>query len=245
MLKIKVKNLGNIKSGYQENDGFMEITKVTLFTGQHGNKEIYKLILKFLFLDYRYRQNEKTDIILPNFDNWYLIDCTPCSETTELIAIMNNFKFEFIDRQLKLRSLTEKSKFISLIDQNKVFDGKIIAINIEEGLSVKEQVKKLYQKLEEVNNSDNLFIFTTDSPYILNALTLAIKAKGIKNQNIVPKNSCLKIEDVSIYELIEDGIIHKLPIVDGLPSDNNYLNNQLAKSNELFDQLVELENLSS
>lgn len=112
---------------------------------------------------------------------------------------------------------------------------------IEGNLSPIQQEIKLYRHLRWVNKKNNLLLFTTHSPYILNALTLAIKAKGIKDQNIVPKESCINIEDVSIYELTEDGSIRKLPTFDGLPSDDNYLNNHLAKSNQLFDQLLELE----
>jgi hypothetical protein len=171
MIKIKVKNLGNIKAGYKENDGFIDITKVTIFTGEGLG-----------YLDHLF------------------------------------FSLLKIDPSLKRIN------------------------HIEQFFSPTKQKKYLYEKLEWVNKKeDNILIFTTHSPYILNALTLAFIAKEIKNQNIVPKESCIDAKDVSIYELTRNGIIDKLPIVDGLPSDDNYLNNHLAKSNDLFDQLLELE----
>lgn len=97
------------------------------------------------------------------------------------------------------------------------------------------------QQEKWVNEEDNNhLLFCTHSPYILNALTLAIKAKGVKNQNIVPIESCISMEYVRILET-RGGGYRELAIVNGLPSDDNYLNTRLAKSNELFDNLLELE----
>jgi predicted ATPase len=138
-------------------------------------------------------------------------------------------------------NLSQSVKFVETCDKDYLF-----VQFLEHQSSPTQQVIRFYELLKGMNRGEGgKLIFTTHSSYILNALTLAIKAKGIKNQNIVPKKSCINIEDVSIYELTENGIIRKLPTVDGLPSDDNYLNNHLAKSNQLFDQLLELEELSS
>ena len=37
MSKIRVKNFGPIKGGYQENDGWLDVKKVTLFIGNQGS----------------------------------------------------------------------------------------------------------------------------------------------------------------------------------------------------------------
>ena len=37
MSKIKIKNFGPIKEGYQRNDGFIDIKKVTVFIGNQGS----------------------------------------------------------------------------------------------------------------------------------------------------------------------------------------------------------------
>jgi hypothetical protein len=63
-----------------------------------------------------------------------------------------------------------------------------------------------------------------------------------KLAKIVPLQSTIKSDDLVIYELNEiDGTIKKLEDYNGLPSDENYLNNGLEDSNELFAQLQELE----
>ena len=49
MSKIKIKNFGPIKEGYQEDDGWFDIKKVTVFIGNQGSGKstIAKLISTF------------------------------------------------------------------------------------------------------------------------------------------------------------------------------------------------------
>jgi predicted ATP-binding protein involved in virulence len=115
--------------------------------------------------------------------------------------------------------------------------------------------KSMLESLLEFNNMNegNKLIMTTHSPYLINYLTLTVKAETVKlklnSQNslaklakIVPLQSTIKSDDLVIYELNEiDGTIKKLEDYNGLPSDENYLNNGLEDSNELFAQLQELE----
>ena len=103
---------------------------------------------------------------------------------------------------------------------------------------------------EEKNNK---LVITTHSPYIINYLTLAIKANNIFTNSksskasdiaskIVPKESSLVGSQVAIYELNEStGIIKTLDRYKDLPSDENYLNNYLEEFNDLFVQLLKLE----
>lgn len=58
---------------------------------------------------------------------------------------------------------------------------------------------------------------------------------------IVPTNSCVAAEDTVVYELTETGKIRKLSTYEGLPTDDNFLNQSLAESNLLFDGLLEIE----
>ena len=95
---------------------------------------------------------------------------------------------------------------------------------------------------------------TTHSPYVLNDLTLAVKAGDIKrkagNQSaalkrlgeIVSLGSCLAEGELAVYQINDrDGIVNPLPLFEGIPDDNNFLNTSLENSNLLFDQLIELE----
>jgi predicted ATPase len=118
---------------------------------------------------------------------------------------------------------------------------------------------EMLKKLLEFNNinDDNKLILTTHSPYILNYISIAIQAgylytkiKGNKNslelieklENIISLKSLLAAADVVIYQLDEtNGTINKLPNSEGIPSDNNFLNQSLHHGNEMFDNLLEIE----
>lgn len=113
----------------------------------------------------------------------------------------------------------------------------------------------LLNSLLSFNNGNNMLIMTTHSPYLINFLTLAVEANKLKSRvhndelkaklnNIVPLNSTLNGDDLVIYQLNEEsGQITKMKTYKGLPSDENYLNDGLAESNNLFSDLLELEDL--
>ncbi len=115
---------------------------------------------------------------------------------------------------------------------------------------------ELLKKLLEFNNrtEENKLIMTSHSPYIVNFLSLAIqgayllgkigKKQGLLSrvEEVVPRMSCISGNDVSIYQLDETkGVIKLLEDYEGIPSDNNYLNQHLGLGNDLFDKLLEIE----
>lgn len=102
----------------------------------------------------------------------------------------------------------------------------------------------------------NRLVLTTHSPYIVNYLSLAIQGRHLQQRIIecgredllhkldviVPRQALLEADDVAIYQCNErDGSITRLPCFEGIPSDHNLLNDWLRTGNELFDQLLELE----
>ncbi len=117
----------------------------------------------------------------------------------------------------------------------------------------------LLQKILESNNTrtGNSVIITTHSPYIINYLTIAVKAAELKKKldaskadktlytrlyRTVPEQSQISIDDTTVYELNElDGSITKLTAEYGVPTDNNFLNAMLKQGNVLFDTLLEIE----
>jgi predicted ATPase len=130
----------------------------------------------------------------------------------------------------------------------------------EQNLFPSSQRHVLNKLLQFVNmNKENKLVMTTHSPYIINYLTLCVKAESVYNtldqrktkandpeslqiNKIVPMSSTVNATDLAIYELDEhDGTIKKLPDYKGLPSDENKLNDSLEDSNELFAQLQEIE----
>jgi hypothetical protein len=104
----------------------------------------------------------------------------------------------------------------------------------------------------------NKLLLTTHSPYVLNYTSLAIKAHNVLSKipendegipkkikasinDIVPVVSALDKNGVHIYEIDEDGSIALLETYNGIPTDENHLNQILAETNTLFDTLLELE----
>lgn len=98
----------------------------------------------------------------------------------------------------------------------------------------------------------NRVLLTTHSPYIINYFSLGTKAWQLSERltkrnelrkrlfEVVPEHSLINPDFLKIYEL-KDGNAHFLDNVDGIPSDDNFLNNQLGMTNEWFDQLLEIE----
>ncbi len=113
----------------------------------------------------------------------------------------------------------------------------------------------MLNSLVEYNNlhQSNKLIMTTHSPYLINYLTLAVKAEMVKSKlgteegkkklaKIIPLQSTVKGGDLMIFEMDEkNGTIKKLQDYKGLPSDENELNSELEETNELFAQLQEIE----
>ncbi len=120
------------------------------------------------------------------------------------------------------------------------------------------QMEILYSLLEFNNmNEGNKLIMTTHSPFLINDLTLSIEANNLLQKikdagkegelnemvhHIVRKESTVNGVDVAIYEMDEvTGTISLLGNYNGLPSDENKLNEELGSGNELFAELLEIE----
>lgn len=166
----------------------------------------------------------------------------------EIEKILNNDNLSEELKKAALELLSSKYKnecFLNIVEE------------IEQNLFPQSQKNVLYKLLEFANLTEgNGLILTTHSPYIINYLTLAIKAyqisQNIENlpnsdllkrqlDNVVPLKSCVSDEDTIVYELTESGEIIQLSTYEGLPSDENYLNTFLAETNKLFDDLLEIE----
>ena len=163
-----------------------------------------------------------------------------------------------VDAILKMGDISDEIKSVLLERLSNTYKNRCfinIVEEIEQNLFPESQ-RKLVNELLKVNNlnNGNRLILTTHSPYIINYLTLAIKgfqiSKNIPSNNnspksriekIVPIESLISGEDVSIYEFQEDGIIRKLKNYEGIPSDENFLNKYLYETNILFDDLLEVE----
>lgn len=114
---------------------------------------------------------------------------------------------------------------------------------------------QVLKTLVEFNNTnkDNKLLITTHSPYLINYLSLMVKgfllSGKVKSDSlrdelntIVPLQSMINPADIIVYQLDEtNGSIRKLDDYKGLPSDENLLNNSMGKVNDLFINLLEIE----
>ncbi|MCF5857194.1 ATP-binding protein [Aeromonas veronii] len=102
----------------------------------------------------------------------------------------------------------------------------------------------------------NQLVLTTHSPYIVNYLSLAIQGRQLQQRmqaagridllpelyQLIPESALLVADEVAIYQCDEqEGRISQLDCYEGIPSDQNLLNDWLRMGNSLFDQLLELE----
>lgn len=162
---------------------------------------------------------------------------------------------ELKELNLNLSKLDEKSLRAEVKKINEKYVCKYLVSIVEEpeqNLFPSSQ-RLLLNSLLAYNNGNNMLVMTTHSPYLINYLTLAVKAYKVKEkvatnesrkklQDIVPTNSTVNPDDLVIYELNEkEGSIIKLADYKGLPSDENYLNDGLAETNQLFTKLQEIE----
>lgn len=164
----------------------------------------------------------------------------------EIKTILNDPQLTPEIRQAYLRQLSAKRKracFINIVEEP------------EQNLFPSSQRSLLFELLSHTKKDGNKLIMTTHSPYLINYLTLSVEAYKLKSRvntdelreklnKIVPLNSTLNGDDLVVYELNENnGQITKLKTYKGLPSDENYLNNGLAESNDEFSKLLDIEDL--
>jgi len=159
------------------------------------------------------------------------------------------------------KDLTEEERRAAISALSKRFR-KTAFINIveepEQNLFPTSQWKML-QALLEFNSlsADNKLIATTHSPYLVGYLGAVIQGNLLRqiilshpdknallerlDMLVSPRLDC-PADSVRIYQLDDTtGQIKALPDYEGIPSDRNYLNEQLSEGNKLFDQLLELE----
>ncbi len=159
-------------------------------------------------------------------------------------------------------NLTDEQKRIALSVLSAQFN-KTAFINIveepEQNLFPSSQWDILKSLLGFNNqNKNNHLIITTHSPYIVSYLSIAIQSHHLQQRlikekrfdlldilyKITPKEAALNLNDVVIYECNEEsGRITPLNNMEGIPSCQNLLNNWLHSGNDLFDQLLSLEEM--
>ena len=158
----------------------------------------------------------------------------------EVNKIINNSVFSDEVKEAALAEISKRYKYSGFVN---------IVEEPEENLFPSSQRCVLYSLLSAaLRHEGNELLFTTHSPYMINFITLAIKACEVKKRggdvdligNIVPEEALIEGKDVSVYQLA-DGCATLLATYNGLPSDANYLNNSLFETNQDFNELMDIE----
>ena len=157
-----------------------------------------------------------------------------------------------VEQIYKNELFTDEQKRIAISVLSKKFN-KTSFVNIveepEQNLFPTSQGNMLYSLLK-INNeiADNKLIITTHSPYLVNYVSVAVEAGKLKQGVIAEKRGRLNeivpinADDLAIYQLKEeDGTIELLDSYKGIPSDENFLNDEIGYINELFADLLDLQ----
>ncbi len=144
MSRIKVKNFGPIKEGYLENDGWIDIEKVTVFIGNQGSGKstIAKLISTLMWI-------EKSLV------NGKLKD----SSSSVAYSFMQQLKYQKIDNYSKADNLIQEGSEI-------IYDGDVYTIAANKtGFVVTKKLINIYNypKILYIPDSRN-FVSTVDKP---------------------------------------------------------------------------------
>lgn len=116
MSKIKIKNFGPIRSGFEENDGFIDIKKVTVFIGNQGagKSSVAKLISTMTWLEKALRRGELTENEVTKYNRLVNNYCayqgvkSYFMADTEIEFHGNAFAFYYSEGKLRIDSLDEK-----------------------------------------------------------------------------------------------------------------------------------------
>lgn len=237
--------VGKVRFEYQKrnNKSWLvgENFKITLLEASSGFQSVVPLFIVTKHLTKIIRQNG-------NFTHREISVDEEKKIRKEITKIFGNANISEDIRRVLLEELSARfnySCFMNIVEEP------------EQNLYPTSQKEILFELLKSKNDfENNQLVITTHSPYIINYLTLSVKADIVKSKitcsdnsqsllaelsAIVPLDSTVNHSIVSIYQLNDLGEIKILPDYNGLPSDENYLNEFLAESNDLFIKLMEIE----
>jgi hypothetical protein len=166
----------------------------------------------------------------------------------EISAIMLNKELNIEERQKQVNAIEARylnKAFINIVEEP------------EQNLFPESQHDLLNSLMTFNYAKENKLIITIHSPYLINYLSIATFGHNIKEylnnadtsvsyaerlNSIIPMSATVSIDDLAVYQLDEyTGTITMLETSEGIPSNNNYLNQSLRHGNALFDALLELD----
>lgn len=268
----KIKGLNSLKWTLEEYikacrnlDGEISVIKDISFSYNKNNKTAYIKGKEFDNLKLSEAssgiQSVAPMLVITNYLNQFIND--------EKLNNINNLSFSESESLRNFVNLKEKTYKVEGLDYVE-YKSKIselykiflpqylftIIEEIEQNLFPESQKSILFKLLEFNNNKkENHLILTTHSPYIIAYITLAmktfkVKSKAVSNQDlldkldkIVPLISAINPDETGIYQIDNKGNVISIKSVRGLIKDDNYLNSSFEETNDLFDHLLDIEEL--
>jgi predicted ATPase len=268
----KIKGLNSLKWTLEEYikacrnlEGEISIIKDISFSYNKNNKTAYIKGKEFDNLKLSEAssgiQSVAPMLVITNYLNQFIND--------EKLNNINNLSFsesESLRNFVNLKERTYNEEALDYVDYKskiselyKIFLPQYlftIIEEIEQNLFPESQKNILFKLLEFNNNKkENHLILTTHSPYIIAYITLAMKAFKVKSKavskqdlldkldKIVPLSSAINPDETGIYQIDNEGNVISIKSVRGLITDDNYLNSSLEETNDLFSELLEIEDL--
>lgn len=179
------------------------------------------------------------------------------SQDIDNLSFAESERFNSLLKEIDKDTISVLSEYSKRIEElNKKFlPQNLFSIieEIEQNLFPESQKNILFKSFEFNNDKDdNHLILTTHSPYIIAYTTLAMNAFKIKekvNENadllqkieaIVPIKSLINPDKTGVYQIDDTGKVVSIKSERGLILDNNFLNNSLEDTNDLFNDLLDI-----
>ncbi|MGH1335986.1 MAG: hypothetical protein ACRBFS_07640 [Aureispira sp.] len=168
-------------------------------------------------------------------------------EQLEKIIIQTPIEWKRDWAEAKLNDQLQHNSFINVV------------VELEQNLYPSSQKQLLFSLIGYKNRraADRL-VLTTHSLYLLGYLGLCIKAHQLQHiiqqlpqeqtkkaqerlQKLVPLEAAINPQQLSLYQLNSDGSIESIQSKRGFPSEENDLNEAMMEANDLFTDLLELQ----
>jgi hypothetical protein len=165
MSQIKIKYFGPIKNGYQENDGFFDVKKVTVFIGNQGTgkSSVAKLISTMKWLEkalYKGKLTEREATSYNRFIKTYcayhnLINYFDKDGKTEIEYIGKAYRIKYSDRKLSIEAFHTEGYRVPKIMYVPAERNFLSAVKFRNLEKLKELPLSLFAFLEELERSQN------------------------------------------------------------------------------------------
>ena len=108
------------------------------------------------------------------------------------------------------------------------------------GLSIRTGIVNTDGLVKSWTNRGTMHLFSVDDlPLFLHEG----RRHHLRPVDTLQSDAYIDADKLNMYQITEDGEVMLLPMRGGLPSDSNYLNLSLAQTNDMFNDLLDVEEM--